>query len=191
MRVGELTNPEIVTLAADLLGGQRRQVDSEDIAIKAFELAPNRFCWRKYTERIDIFAVRSALSDARKPRHGELLMGSARKGWQLTKNGVAFSKENADALHGLDVSRARLTPEEKNREIRERQRILFETAFRKAATNKLSEISIAEAERLFRVDDYVVGPARKSKVERLLSRFEDDLEIGPAIKNIAQIVPNK
>ena len=39
-----LTSTQIVVLAAYLLGGERKPIDTEDLAIKAYELAPGRFC---------------------------------------------------------------------------------------------------------------------------------------------------
>jgi hypothetical protein len=46
-----LANHEIVTLAVYLLGGEAQRVDTEDIAIRANELAPGRFTWRKYRDQ--------------------------------------------------------------------------------------------------------------------------------------------
>ena len=42
-----LSNHEIVTLALYLLGGDTQYVDTEDIAVKANEVAPGRFTWRR------------------------------------------------------------------------------------------------------------------------------------------------
>jgi len=43
-------------------------VHTEDLAVRAFQLAPQRFCWRKYPERIDLDIARVSLTDARKSR---------------------------------------------------------------------------------------------------------------------------
>ena len=59
-----LSNHEIVTLAVYLLGGDTQYVDTEDAAVKANELAPGRFTWRKYRDQINIENVRTFLSDA-------------------------------------------------------------------------------------------------------------------------------
>jgi hypothetical protein len=56
-----LSNHEIVTLAAYLLGGDTQYVDTEDVAVKANELAPGRFTWRKYRNQINIENVRTFL----------------------------------------------------------------------------------------------------------------------------------
>jgi hypothetical protein len=83
----QLTQCEIVILAVHLLGGDQHAVDTEDVAIKAHELAPGRFSWRKYPEQINLELVRVYLSDAKKPEKGGLLLGSGRTGWSLTTHG--------------------------------------------------------------------------------------------------------
>ena len=56
-----LANHELVVLAAYLAGAQSNSVDTEDIAIKANDLAPGRFSWRKYKDQINIDTVRKRL----------------------------------------------------------------------------------------------------------------------------------
>jgi len=55
--VKNLANHEIVTIAVFLLGGESHAVDTEDIAVKANEIAPGRFSWRKYPDQINIETV--------------------------------------------------------------------------------------------------------------------------------------
>ena len=76
----KLSQNEIVTLALFHLGGETRFVDTEDIAIKAHDLAPGQFTWRKYPEQINLELVRVSLSDAKKPENGILVSGSGTKG---------------------------------------------------------------------------------------------------------------
>jgi hypothetical protein len=64
-----LSNHEIVTLAVYLLGGDTQYLDTEDIAVKANEIAPGRFTWRKYSDQINIENVRAFLSDAKKEKN--------------------------------------------------------------------------------------------------------------------------
>jgi hypothetical protein len=54
----KIPNHELVVVAAFLAGAQSRLIDTEDIAIKANELAPGRFTWRKYKDQINIETVR-------------------------------------------------------------------------------------------------------------------------------------
>lgn len=90
-----MTNPQLVTLALVLLwdGVQHlpfQYTDKEDIAIKADELAPGRFAWRKYPNLIDLDAVSVALRDAKKAKTGGFLIGDNAKGWILSPTGVRW-----------------------------------------------------------------------------------------------------
>lgn len=71
-----LANHEIVTLAVYLLGGDTQRIDVEDVAVKANDLAPQRFTWRKYPNQINLEAVRKRLWDARKSKKGGYLAGA-------------------------------------------------------------------------------------------------------------------
>ncbi len=71
-----LSNHEIVTVAVYILGGISGAVDTEDVAIKANELAPGRFSWKKYPTQVNLEVVRVYLSDAKKPSKGAYLLGS-------------------------------------------------------------------------------------------------------------------
>ena len=51
------SNTEIVTLAVLLAGGRICTVDTEDVAIQAHKLAPNRFSWKKYKAQVHLDAV--------------------------------------------------------------------------------------------------------------------------------------
>src|SRR5688572_29822333 len=90
-----LANHQIVTVAVYLLGGEVGPVDTEDIAVKASELAPGRFSWRKYPAQINLELIRVYLSDAKKPDKGGYLIGSGSAGWQLTQDGAALGRAAA------------------------------------------------------------------------------------------------
>src|ERR671916_3010903 len=91
----ELSNMEVVVLAVYVLGGDQTPVDTEDAAMKANELAPGRFTWRKYPGQVSLEHVRVFLSDAKKPKYGSLLAGDGTKGWRLTPTGAAWASRNA------------------------------------------------------------------------------------------------
>ncbi len=55
---GTLANHELVVLAAYLVGAGSASADTEDIAMKANQLAPGRFSWRRYKDQINIESVR-------------------------------------------------------------------------------------------------------------------------------------
>jgi len=186
-----LANHEIVVLAAYLSGAQFSYVDTEDIAMKANELAPGRFCWRKYEDQINIDTVRKRLWDAAKPEKGGYLIGSEKTGWLITEFGRQFAEANVPKLEWLDLSKRRLNKNEQAWLNRERIRMLGEAAFGKFSTGDVNGITATEAERFFRVDDYVVGNARKGKIERAKNAFPNELELTAAIQAIAKLVRRK
>jgi hypothetical protein len=177
-----LSNHEIVTLAVYLLGGDSKRIDTEDAAVKANELAPGRFTWRKYRDQISIDAVRKRLWDASRPQKGGYLMGSERDGWALTPAGLLYAKAKQGVLAKANLTRTPLSSKEKNLISRERERLLSSEAFAKFSSNEADAISLQEAESFFRVDAYVTGEARAEKILRTKNRFGDDAELGPLIE---------
>ena len=98
----DLSNWELVALACYLEGGATRAVDTEEIAVRASALAPRRFSWKKFPERIDLDAVRVSLTDAAKSKYGSLVTGSKERGWSLSATGLEFAT-------GIAASRPELT----------------------------------------------------------------------------------
>ena len=90
MHTEQFSNYQLVTIAVMLLGGDQDYTDTEDIAIKVDSIAPQRFGWRKYSDRIDLDSVRVALRDAKKPKNGSLLIGSNTEGWMLSPAGMRW-----------------------------------------------------------------------------------------------------
>lgn len=87
------SNVSVAVYALQLLGGALRFVHTEDVALKCFEMLPDRFSWRKYPQYPDTEPARSALFDAAKEKHGRLVVGDNRaKGWKLTESGVQYAR---------------------------------------------------------------------------------------------------
>ena len=180
-----LTNMEIVVLAAYLLGGDRNGVDTEDLADKANELGPGRFSWRKYPERINLEIVRVHASNAKNQKNGGFMRGSGSEGWKLTDAGLAWAKRHLKLLNDANLATTRRT--KNNRVLRaERARLLASDAFEKHARQLLSEITPREVEVFFRVDPYVSRAKREERVERILKAFQNDPELGTAVKFLAE-----
>lgn len=169
-----LANHEIVTLAVYLLGGEARRIDSEDIAVKTNEIAPRRFTWRKYSDQINLEAVRKRLWDARKSEKGGYVIGSDKTGWALTPNGLSFARANQALLNKMNLARTPLRTKERNLIRREYERLAASAAFVKYSSCEPEKISLQEAESFFRVDAYVTGSARVDKIMRLKNLFADD-----------------
>lgn len=187
----DLPNHEIVVLAAYLAGGWYRYADTEDIAVKANELAPGRFTWRKYKDQINIDTVRKRLWDATKHKKGAYLIGTEKGGWLVTEIGCQFAEANVTKLEWLDLSKTRLSRNEEMWLGRERIRMMSEAAYRKFAAGEAREITASEAERFFRVDDYVIGDARKGKIERAKNTFANEPDLSTAIQAISKLVRDR
>lgn len=178
-------------IAAYLVGGKATYADTEDIAVKANEIAPGRFAWRKYKGQINIETVRKRLWDATKPEKGGYLIGTERDGWLLTQAGLKFCKKNLRVMKGINVDLTRRSQREQTWIHRERVRMLADPAYQKFSSGGLTSVIPVEAERFFRVDDYVVGAARKKKIERSIAAFNSDPLLGDATKRLAELVRRK
>ncbi len=181
--VADLSNSEIVVIAAFRAGSAGLHADTEDIAIKANEICPGRFSWKKYPEQINIDTVRKRLWDARKMGH---LVGSERDGWLLTEAGTAFARLHSRALGGEKTTRLSLN-ERKWRRV-EKIRLLATAAHEKFGSGKASCITVRDAQGFFRIDAYVSKSAIENKLLRVLNAFSDDREIGPTARYVAGLI---
>ena len=181
--VADLSNSEIVVIAAFRAGSAGLYADTEDIAIKANEICPGRFSWKKYPEQINIDTVRKRLWDARKTGH---LVGSERDGWLLTETGTAFARLYRRALSAEKTARLSLN-ERKWRRV-EKVRLVATAAHQKFGSGKASCITVREAQGFFRIDAYVSKSAIENKILRVLNAFSDDQEIGPTVQYVASLI---
>jgi len=179
-------NHAIVTVAVFILGGDSHPVDTEDIAVKANELAPGRFSWRRYPDQINLEYVRVRLSEAKNPARGGYLLGSGARGWTLTAAGLAFAKAHVDRVAGARLERQPMSVRDRHWHRAERARLLASDAFAKLVAGELESITSEEVEAFFRVDSYVVGKARQRKVERILTSFGDDPELGTTVQQLGK-----
>jgi hypothetical protein len=184
----ELANHEVVVLAAYLAGAQKVSTDTEDIAIKANEIAPGRFGWRKYKDQINIDTVRKRLWDATKEDKGAYLIGSERSGWRLTKAGFDFARRRIKGVASAGLGKQRTSKNEGAAQNRELKRMMNEDAFTKFTRGHQQEITRSEAERFFRLDDYVIGKARAAKIERFKIMASRSSVLSRAIEFLSGLV---
>jgi hypothetical protein len=185
-----IRKPHVTVLALADLGGSDRWVDTEDIAVRARELAPASFSWRKYPEQIDLDGVRVALHDAAKARCGRLVQGSVRTGWSLTPAGVAWANttgREARSQLGASLSARR---DEQRAETRkralERGRIRRLTAWHLWRGGRL--VDRRQAEAVFRIDSETPNREANLKVQRMLGLLAQDPILGPFIGDMARVV---
>jgi hypothetical protein len=180
---------EIVALAVYLQGGESRYVHTEDVAVKANELAPGRFTWAKYPDQINIHTIMTHLWDAKSNRRGCILIGSEKEGWMLSEHGMELARSRLTSLTGVKAARRKFTTGEKQWMRAERVRLLHSEAFRKAAAGVA--VTREEVDAFFRLNDYVGGEARERKITRVLNTFGDDAELGAAVKALAEKARNR
>ena len=184
-----LANHEIVTIAVYLAGGATRSVDTEDIAVKANELAPGRFAWQKYKDQISLDAVRKRLWDAKSEDKGyQYLSGSEKDGWMLTATGALYVQQIITSLPNLELSKKRTSSIDRKWRNRERVRLLGSDAYRKLSEGRAELITSQDAASFFRLDEYITGAARKRKIDRIVNAFHDDNELTEAIKAISTLI---
>jgi hypothetical protein len=179
--IAELSNPQVVTLAVYLAAGATKNVDTEHIAVQAHRLAPGRYRWKYYPEQIDIEKVAESLRDAQKARYGHLIQGARGSGWMLTRAGLDFAHTHMEHTGKPDRMRAREEPWVKP----ERVRLLASSAYALMQSGAPEAITNQQVEAFFRIDDYVTGPGRTRKIERLLNQFGDDPELGLTVRALA------
>jgi hypothetical protein len=186
----DLPNHELVVLAVFLVGAQTSPADTEDIAVQANKLAPGRFSWRKYKNQINIETVRKRLWDASKASKGGYLIGSERAGWRLTKTGFDFARRQIRRQASLRPAKTRVRASQGERAMkaRELRRMMNETAFLKLRDGEAASITKFDAERFFRLDDYVIGKPRVAKIERFRIIAANNKPLTQAIDFLADLV---
>lgn len=106
-----LRNIDIAIYALYLLGGTERKIDTEDVTLKCFELAAERFSWRKRPNMPGGIPTLYALQDARRERNGSLVRGGVKGGWMLTPAGIDQVRKLLPVLEDLASGEIRATPE--------------------------------------------------------------------------------
>lgn len=187
----KFNNIEIITIAVYLLGGDSKYIDTEDVAVKANELAPGKFTWHKYPDQINIHNIGKRLCDARNHEKGGYILGSFKQGWRLSENGLKFSRKRTKELEDVTISILAVKTREELWQGREKERMLASMAFEKVKANSPDTVTFQEAETFFRVDDYVTGKTRQIKLDRIIKTFGDDPELGKAVKILAGKVRKK
>lgn len=186
-----LSQGQLVTLAAYLLGGEKRILDTEDIAIKVNQIAPGRFTWRKYADQINLELVRVYLSDAKKLSKGGLISGSGKTGWSITAAGRNWIRESGKAILESTMRTGKRSlpktssPSETRRQL-ERKRIQSTRAWTQWQKN--GDISLRDAMEVFRIDSYAHGRTRDLKIGRVREMFEEDRELKSFVGHVAKLV---
>jgi len=174
MRIDDFSNPKLVTIAVTLLDGDVECVDREDIAIQVNEIAPGRFSWRKYPERIDLDAVGGALRNAKKPQNGGLLVGNNTMGWMLSPAGLKWIETlDLGAVQDVQSIKYRRDSIAANQQA-ECARLRSTQAYRLFIDGKSEEIAVQDFNQFARVNEYFQSKARQRRYAIIDNAVVDD-----------------
>lgn len=181
---------DVVVLAVSVLGGDAKAIDTEDVAVRAHEIAPGMFSWRKFPDQINLELVRVSLSDAKKPQNGGLLLGSGREGWRLSASGLAWvsiiGKSSVSADLPASARERRAGSIDSVRRDDERKRLLATPAWKSWGAGEA--ISVREARAVFRLNEYSTPKMSEIKIVRLQAMFDDDAAIGAFLRSAGALV---
>lgn len=177
-----LSNIQIVCMAILEIGGNYQQVDIEDIAIKAYQINPDKFCWRKHPEMIDIRNVQYALKNAMllKP---PLITGSIKNGYMINQAGIEFIKENND---NKSIKYFRTKTDKSIIEI-EKNRLIKSTAYIKYSKGEMPRITLRDFEDFLRVKSYFT----KEKVKQRITFIENVVKNEKELNTLWQYLKNE
>jgi len=163
-------NSDITVIAVYQLGGALRYIHLEDVAVKASELSPKAFSWKKYPEHINLEAVRIALKSELETK-AKRVLGSIRHGWMLTPHGLSWCLKNVSA----ETNRSPI--EQIHKEI---ARIKKSEAFHKVTVGRMAEITDDNLNAVLRIDEYF-SPRNRS--ERILA-LANTAVVEPQLKSV-------
>lgn len=169
-------NSDVTVIALYQLGGALRYLHLEDVALKAAELSPKAFSWKKYPEQVNLETVRLALKNELGVKNKRVL-GSIRDGWMLTPKGLSWCLDNASS--GPNQS----TTEQMHKEIARAKKT---EAFSKMEANKVEEISDNDLKALLRIDEYFSARNRRERVASFANLAVIDSRLRPLLPTLKQ-----
>ena len=169
----ELSNAEILTLVVYLLDGTVAPVDLEDAAIEAFKLAPKKFSWIKYDDRIDLRTIQYSLQDACK-LNMKYLKGSSKHGYMLTQTGLEWAKKIAEKDQSTSASRKSSPSDLIDKE---KLRLQKTQAYEKFSNGESQKITIIDFREFTRVNDYFPEHIRKQRYDKIENVVKDDVNL--------------
>lgn len=181
------SNMEVVVYALALLGGVTKKVSTEDIAIKAFEIAPDRFSWilAKHSEYPDKLVAKTALEDAAKKRNGNYVIGryardTSKDGWTLTPDGITWINSNKKRIE-VNIVKQENTPSLRPTDMKRfLSKVQSSAAYKQyIETGSIGEVSVYLILDLLQASPDAPKDIFKAKINRLkkIGQLSKDKEI--------------
>lgn len=173
----DLSNVQLVALAVFQLGGERKAVDVEDVAVQAYRMTPHKFAWKKYPEMIDKTVVLYAMKDASLPKNGPpMLAGSVKHGYLLTSFGLDWVKSYQEKIDITEVFSFR-SNSNLEKLVLERTRLETTPAYRKFLSNELDSISEGDFQDFTRINEYFPEHARRRRFTIIENAIQDQPQL--------------
>ncbi|MCY4402680.1 MAG: hypothetical protein OXD54_08920 [Candidatus Poribacteria bacterium] len=174
MHNNEFTKVQLVTIVVAILNGDVTYVDREEVAIKVNDIAPGRFNWRKYPERIDLDAVSIALRSAKKSQNGGLIVGNNTKGWMLSPAGLMWIKSiDLKPIHEQLSVNVKAISISANQEV-EHKRLCNTRAYKLFISEESEAIVLQDFYEFARVNEYFQTKARQRRYAIIANTVIDD-----------------
>jgi hypothetical protein len=167
---GELSNTKIVTIAVYNLGGSVKPVELEDIAIEAYKMAPQRFSWKKYPDRIDLRIVHYSVQTAVKPDSG-FLNGNSKFGYMVTKVGLEWIASIEENEIFTKTSRKFSTSDLTDKE---KLRLQRTHAYEKFLNGEIDQITSIDFREFTRVNDNFPRHLREQRFAKIQNVTDQD-----------------
>lgn len=186
MKKTELSNVQIVLVAVARLRGNTQSVHTEDVAIEAYNLAPSKFGWRKYPERIDLDLVRRSLAAATEKKP-PLLAGSARRGWMLSKDGIRWLEKNKDLPPLRGYRRGSMSDAIEIEKLRLRET----SAWQKYNAGLLDRINLNDLFEFVRINEYFSDAKRRERLNIVANATDGDAELAKLWQFLTEKFPKE
>jgi len=168
---------DIAVMAVCHLGGGLRHIHMEDVALKAGELSPRDFSWRKYPERINLEAVRVTLKNELASRERRVV-GSIHDGWMVTPAGLSWCLSNSKVRGSEDFM------EQIQKEI---GRVRTTMVFKKVIGGRSESVSDAELRVFLRTDEYSSNRTSRERAIALLNAATLDRDLQTVLDRLTDI----
>jgi len=187
-----VNNRDLCLYALFEAGGELGYIPTEEVAVRAFNLYPERFGLVRYPQYPDVDVVRVTLMDLRKEKHGSLVEGNKRTGWRITRNGLRWKKTNWERV-ALSISRRhpgerrlgggkRISAEQARSMYR--QRVLSSEAYRKQKRGLRP--TVHDFCDLLRIDRYTPETVYHAHLEALLDAVKDEGDLRSFVLELAK-----
>jgi hypothetical protein len=169
-----MNNADIVCLACYQNGGAFECIHIENIAIRAYKIAPEKFSWKHYPERIDLRTVQYALKDEAL-RDGARIQGNLREGYQLTPTGLKWAEEFSKSIQ--DTTEPKAISATSNQIDAERHRIRNTEAFKKIVKGDHESLMPRDFEAFLRINEYFPPNLRAERIAKIKNVVHGDSQL--------------